>query len=68
MTYQYYPHEEQVTAVDSDISTVSWQPYPTQRGWECPKCGRIFGPHVTECHYCNSIDPHIEPSIRVVFI
>jgi hypothetical protein len=21
-------------------------------GWECPKCGRCFGPHVNECFYC----------------
>ena len=21
--------------------------------WTCPKCGSVYGPHVTECHRCN---------------
>ena len=24
---------------------------PTQKGWECPKCGRINAPWVTTCPY-----------------
>lgn len=24
------------------------------RGWECPKCNRIYGPHVNECRECNA--------------
>lgn len=24
------------------------------RGWICPKCGKVFGPHVDECEYCNT--------------
>lgn len=23
------------------------------RGWECPKCGRVFAPHIDECPYCG---------------
>ena len=22
-------------------------------GWECPKCGRVFAPTVSECRPCN---------------
>ena len=22
-------------------------------GWICPKCGRVYGPHVQECYNCN---------------
>lgn len=22
------------------------------RGWECPKCGAVYAPTVTECHRC----------------
>lgn len=24
-----------------------------QTGWVCPKCGRVYGPYVNECFYCN---------------
>ena len=24
-----------------------------QTGWTCPKCGRVYAPHVQECLYCN---------------
>ena len=24
------------------------------KGWECPKCGRIFAPYVSECPYCRN--------------
>lgn len=23
------------------------------KGWECPKCGRVYAPHVEECGACN---------------
>lgn len=23
-------------------------------GWTCPKCGKVFGPSVQECVYCNN--------------
>lgn len=28
-------------------------PMPRQRGWECPKCGRVYGPAAAECVKCN---------------
>jgi len=24
------------------------------KGWECPKCGSVYGPFVQECGYCNN--------------
>ena len=27
----------------------TWVP----QGWQCPQCGRIYSPSVTECEYCN---------------
>ena len=27
----------------------------TNKGWECPKCGRVYAPCVTECVSCNSV-------------
>lgn len=24
-----------------------------QEGWVCPKCGKVYGPHVDECYDCN---------------
>jgi hypothetical protein len=23
------------------------------KGWECPKCGRVYAPFVSECQTCN---------------
>lgn len=23
------------------------------KGWECPKCGKVYAPHVDECKACN---------------
>lgn len=25
----------------------------SNRGWECPKCGHVYAPHVDECSNCN---------------
>jgi hypothetical protein len=25
----------------------------TDKGWICPKCGRVYGPRVLECNSCN---------------
>ena len=25
----------------------------TNEGWQCPKCGRVWGPIVVECGPCN---------------
>ena len=27
----------------------------TNMGWECPKCGRCYSPHKTECSHCPEI-------------
>lgn len=27
---------------------------PFQKGWECPRCSRIYGPNTLECWTCNS--------------
>ena len=24
-----------------------------EKPWMCPKCGRVYGPKVQECGYCN---------------
>jgi len=36
------------------------------QGWECPKCNRVYAPHITECWNCNSqqsypINPYPQP-------
>jgi len=23
-------------------------------GWQCPQCGRVYSPEVTECAHCNA--------------
>ena len=27
-----------------------------EKGWECPKCGKVFSPSVTECPYCGGCE------------
>ena len=26
-----------------------------KEGWVCPKCGRVYGPMMMTCAYCNAI-------------
>lgn len=40
------------TSPGSNI-TITATPF-VQTGWICPKCGRVFAPFVSECHYCNN--------------
>ena len=32
------------------------QHYGYSTGWICPKCGRVYGPFMSECPYCNKPD------------
>ncbi len=25
----------------------------TNKGWQCPACGKVYAPHVDECKHCN---------------
>lgn len=25
----------------------------TNKGWICPKCGRVYAPYMPECQHCN---------------
>lgn len=27
--------------------------YYTNSGWICPKCDKVYSPHVKECSHCN---------------
>lgn len=44
---------------DHQLGSVSSVPYPTmpgisltQKGWECPKCGRVYSPSTAMCYFC----------------
>lgn len=30
---------------------INWGP----KGWTCPKCNRVWGPHESQCWYCNNM-------------
>jgi len=30
------------------------KPAPVLSGWQCPKCGRVWGPQVEGCSHCNA--------------
>lgn len=36
-----------------------------RKGWECPKCGRIYSPYTTMCLYCNSDNVKINEPISI---
>ena len=33
-----------------------------QRGWVCPKCGRVYSPNTPMCYYCGVNDTQIYAS------
>lgn len=37
-------------------------------GWECPKCGRIWGPQIESCLYCNDKDNVLDQQPTKPFI
>ena len=41
-------HTPQVTATNFSFGGFSLM----SRGWECPKCGRVFSPTTSMCFYC----------------
>ena len=38
----------------SNANECGEQHYNYLTGWICPKCGRIYGPFIDQCFYCNS--------------
>lgn len=37
------------------------------KGWECPKCGRVWGPQALACDRCNGDIQAKESAVRVMF-
>ncbi len=35
----------------NDVMGAVW--VPTDRGWVCPKCERVYSPKVIQCRACN---------------
>lgn len=38
----------------TDNSGGTWYWYTGEKGWICPKCGKVYAPHVDECSDCNN--------------
>lgn len=36
------------------------------KGWECPKCGRVYAPFWAECIKCNKETPKQYPSEEIL--
>lgn len=41
------------TTAGAGSVTITATPSPDRKGWACPKCERVFAPHVDECRKCN---------------
>ena len=37
------------TSTGTSTTTSQWQTYKAEKGWECPRCGRINAPWVRQC-------------------
>ena len=33
------------------------------KGWACPKCGRVYAPFISECYHCNRENKSISGTI-----
>lgn len=46
----------------SDYCTVGFEfSLNASKGWQCPTCGKIYAPWVSECHGCSSGVPAYQP-------
>lgn len=34
------------------------------KGWECPKCGKVYAPFVRQCDLCSSIGKPLEDAYQ----
>lgn len=47
----YFPSEDKSTPIDPPpVGRIE----PAAQGWQCPKCGRVYGPQHPVCNHCNS--------------
>ena len=47
------------TSTSTSTTTSQWQtynPYKAEKGWECPRCGRINAPWVRQCDCSRSYE------------
>ena len=37
------------------ITIFNWRTRKMKKkiGWVCPKCDRVYAPHIPECYHCN---------------
>lgn len=40
---------ESTTGTSTSTTASQWRTYKAERGWECPRCGRINAPWVRQC-------------------
>lgn len=40
---------DSTTGTSTSTTASQWQTYKAERGWECPRCGRINAPWVRQC-------------------
>lgn len=41
--------KDPTTSTGTSTTTSQWQIYKAEKGWECPRCGRINAPWVRQC-------------------
>ena len=44
----------EVVGEHSNTGGSGWLYYGADRGWICPKCGRVYSPSTSECWQCNN--------------
>lgn len=57
MAIESYEH---VTGLFGSVGRITFAPVPMWthsvpvrvKGWECPKCGAVYGPHIESCKHC----------------
>lgn len=45
---------DSTTGTSTSTTTSQWQTYKAEKGWECPRCGRINAPWVRQCDCSRS--------------
>ena len=50
-----FPYQYQTLCPPYTVPQYTWSYIPVDKGWECPKCGRVYSPSTVQCLHCGKV-------------